>query len=220
MIKAICLLLSTTLQTPKRARQKWLRLTKGLTEEHDNIQNFGCEPTTSLGQWFGENLVIFCKLSTLIRVTNGASHPYHLDDSTFNYRDIKSHIPFYYLLRRKSTEWDGMFVASHLVLFYEGVSVHSKRPPCLYGLNDSKLEFHIQAQRQRNLTYHKKSKPPREQRFYTRCSDWVLIAAWQVSLSYDFGLWRNWFQICYCISAWRSFCDVPGPLMQTNALYP
>ena len=69
-------------------------------------------------------------------MTNGASHPYHLDDSTFNYRDIKSHISFYYLLRRKSTEWDGMFVASHLVLFSGGGggggvgSVHSKRTPC------------------------------------------------------------------------------------------
>ena len=37
-------------------------------------------------QCFGENLVIFCKLSTLIHVTSGQSHPYHLDDSTLNYR--------------------------------------------------------------------------------------------------------------------------------------
>ena len=53
----------------------------------------------SLGQSFGENLVIFCKLSTLIHVTNGALRPYHLDNSTFNYRGTKTHISFYYLLR-------------------------------------------------------------------------------------------------------------------------
>ena len=63
---------------------------KGLREEHDNIQNFMAGPTTSLGQCFGENLGFFCKLSPLIHVTNGASRSYHLDDTTFNYRGIKS----------------------------------------------------------------------------------------------------------------------------------
>ena len=61
---------------------------KGMREELDNVQNFGAGPITSLDQCFGENLVIFCKLSTLINVTNGGSHPNHLDDSTFNYRGI------------------------------------------------------------------------------------------------------------------------------------
>ena len=37
---------------------------KCLREEHDNMQNFGPGPTISMGQCFGENLVIFCKLST------------------------------------------------------------------------------------------------------------------------------------------------------------
>ena len=95
-------------------------------------------------------------------MTNGATHPYHSDDSTFNYRGIKRLISFYYLLRGKSTEGDGVFVASYLVLFSVVVySVHSKGTPGLYGLNDFKLEFPIQAQRQRNLTCHKRSRPPK-----------------------------------------------------------
>ena len=53
--------------------------------------------------------------------------------------------------------------ASHLVLF-SVFFVHSKRTPGLYGLNDFKLEFPIQAQRQRNLTCHKRSRPPTEYR--------------------------------------------------------
>ena len=87
-----------TLQTPKKAPQKMTDsgCPNGLREEHDNIQNFGAGPTTSLGQCFGENLGFFCKLSPLIHVTNGASRSYHLDDTTFNYRGIKSHISFYY----------------------------------------------------------------------------------------------------------------------------
>ena len=112
--KAICLLLSTTLQTPKKAPQKiGSDLPIGLREEHNNIQIIGAGPTTSLGQCFGENLVIFCNLSTWIHVTNEASNPYHLDDSIFNYRGIKSHISFYYSLRCKSTEGYGVFVVSH-----------------------------------------------------------------------------------------------------------
>ena len=111
MIKAICLLLSTTLKTPKKAPQKMAQIEqKVYTKLRGLADNF-------LGQCFGENLVIFCKLLTLIHVTNGASHPYHLDDSIFNYRGIKLHISFYYLLRCKSNEGDDVFVASHLVLF-------------------------------------------------------------------------------------------------------
>ena len=130
---------------------------KGLREEHDNIQNFMAVPTTSLGQCFGENLGFFCKLSPLIHVTNGASRSYHIDDTTFNYRGIKSHISFYYWHRRS-----GVFVGSHLALFSVFLSVHSKRTPGLYGLKYFKLEFPIQAQIQRNLTCHKRSMPPKE----------------------------------------------------------
>ena len=52
-----------TLQTPKKTPQKigsyW---PNGLREEHDNIQNFGAGPTTSLGHGFSENLVIFLQV--------------------------------------------------------------------------------------------------------------------------------------------------------------
>ena len=39
--------------------------------------------------------------------------------------------------------------------------MHSKRTPGLYGLNDLKLEFPIQAQKQRNLTCYRRFKPPK-----------------------------------------------------------
>ena len=50
-------------------------------------------------------------------MTNGASHPYNLDDSTFNYMGYQES-PFVLLFASmKSTEGDGVFVTSHLVLF-------------------------------------------------------------------------------------------------------
>ena len=94
-----------------------------------------------------------------------------------------------------------MFVASHLVL---------SSTPGLYGLNDFKLEFPIQAQRQRNLTCHKRSRPP------------IHIVGIESSMLHDKF---HYHTILGCdvtdfIWEWRSFCDVPGLLLQSNALYP
>ena len=57
-------------------------------------------------------------------VTNGISHPYHLDDSTFSFRGNRS-VFFYSIFRRKSVIKENRiaqdvtprFAASHLGLF-------------------------------------------------------------------------------------------------------
>ena len=100
---------------------------------------------------------VLVKRSTLIHVTNGASHPYHLDDSTFNYRHQESHFVLLFALMKKHRR------ERHVCYVTSGViSVDSKCPPGLFGLNVLQLEFPIQAQRQRNSTCLRRSRPPKE----------------------------------------------------------
>ena len=72
-------------------------------------------------------------------VTNGLSHPYHLDESTFVFRGVESNVSLSFLFSMKFMSAsriaaDGMqhFAASHLGLFCLPMS--HKRTPGLYGL--------------------------------------------------------------------------------------
>ena len=65
-------------------------------------------------------------------MTNGLSHPYHLGEYTFVYRDIKSIFSFLFhfsmkiiLANRIAPDGTPRFVASHLGLFYLPMS-HKK----------------------------------------------------------------------------------------------
>ena len=60
------------------------------------------------------------------------------------------------------------------------VSMHRYSTPGLYGLNDLKTQVSI---RKANLTWHKRPRPSKEYRLFTRCTACIPNAAWQVSLS-------------------------------------
>ena len=58
--------------------------------------------------------------------------------------------------------------------------MHRYRTPGLNGLNDLLTQVSI---RKANLTRHKRSRPSKEDRLFTRCRACIPNAAWQVSLS-------------------------------------
>ena len=72
-------------------------------------------------------------------VTNGLSHPSHLDESTFILRDTRSNIPFLFHFSMKfmqangiAPDWTPRFVASYPGLFCLHMS--HKKTSGLYGL--------------------------------------------------------------------------------------
>ena len=74
-------------------------------------------------------------------VTNGISHPYHLDESIFIFKGIRSNISFLFHLsmkftpaNRKAPDGTPRFAASHLGLFCLPMS-HKKDARRISGLN-------------------------------------------------------------------------------------
>ena len=74
---------------------------------------------SSMGSYHWRNIMIFNPL-----VTNGLSHPYHIDESILIFRDIRSIFSFLFHFSMKfmsangiAPNWVPRFAASHLGLF-------------------------------------------------------------------------------------------------------